>query len=182
MDTPRGAYRARCGPWKASRLYLRPAILRCLNTTPSHRKFCVLHRPMVVAPHAVDGACNARRVVECLVNTCRLEELRGGSASASWDKWQQRAGTGIAIAVRQHDTTPASKAVQHGCRGRRNTAIGSCGAITGQAHLTSAGPSAAKRQCCRSGDIAWRMQAAELQAEKAASPESFAEGTGRIQT
>ncbi|KAJ7718723.1 hypothetical protein B0H14DRAFT_2643218 [Mycena olivaceomarginata] len=111
-----------------------------------------------------------------------LEELRGGSASASWDKRQQRAGAGIALAVRRHDAAPESEAARHGCRGRRNTAIGSRGAITAQVHPTSAGPSTAKHRRRRSGDIAWRMRAAELQAEKAASPESLRGRRRRIQT
>ncbi|KAJ7896238.1 hypothetical protein B0H14DRAFT_2558167 [Mycena olivaceomarginata] len=88
----------------------------------------------------------------------------GQAAAACWRGDSNSSATAAA---------PASEAAQHGCRGWWNTAIGSHGAITMQAHPTSTGPSAAKRWRCRSGDIAWCMQAAELQAEKAASPESL---------
>jgi hypothetical protein len=50
--------------------------------------------------------------------------------------------------ARRHDVALASKAAQHGCTGRRNTAIGSRGAITAQAQAQlSIGAAAAGTSC-----------------------------------
>jgi hypothetical protein len=73
-----------------------------------------------------------------MVNTRRLEELQGESASASWDKWQQRAGAGIAIARRLGHPSHADGTKRNGMTQRRQARQHNMGAEDGGTHRTGA--------------------------------------------